>query len=169
MTVKIETAADNEVWACLDENQSFALIAGAGSGKTSSLVDALGRIRELQGRTLRQNGQRVACITYTERAVQVITTRLGFDDLYLVSTLHSFLWDQVGHFQDDIGEAIRLDRLPKLIATHRAKDNGGASQAAIIDVGMRPIGGAIGAWYRDCCWVVNLHSYPERQTMQRNG
>ena len=130
MTAKIETAADKEVWACLDEHQSFALIAGAGSGKTSSLVDALERIRELQGRSLRQNGQRVACITYTKRAVQVITTRLGFDDLYLVSTLHSFLWDQVGRFQDDIRQAIKLDRLPKLIAKHRAKDNGGASQSA---------------------------------------
>jgi DNA helicase-2/ATP-dependent DNA helicase PcrA len=130
MTVKIETAADKEVWACLDRHQSFALIAGAGSGKTSSLVDALERIRELQGPSLRQNGQRVACITYTKRAVQVITTRLGFDDLYLVSTLHSFLWDQIGRFQDDIRQAIKLDRLPQLITKQRAKDNGGSSQAA---------------------------------------
>ena len=130
MTAKIETAADKEVWSCVEEHQSFALIAGAGSGKTSSLVDALEHIRQVEGRKLRQNGQRVACITYTKRAVQVINTRLGFDDLYLVSTLHSFLWDQVGRFQDDIRQAIKVDRLPKLIAKQREKDNGGSSKAA---------------------------------------
>ena len=130
MTEKIETAADRDVWKCLDAHQSFALIAGAGSGKTRSLVDALARIRDREGHQLRQNGQRVACITYTKRAVEVIKTRLGFDELYLVSTLHSFLWGQIGRFQSDIREAIRLDRLPKLIAKEREKDNGGKSRDA---------------------------------------
>ena len=111
MTERVETAADVEVRACLDNHQSFALIAGAGSGKTSSLVDALLRIREREGRHLRQNGQRVACITFTKRAVEVIKARLGFDDLYLVSTLHSFLWDQIGRFEFDIREAPTSPRL----------------------------------------------------------
>ena len=70
------------------------------------------RIRGREGRQLRQNGQRVACITFTKRAVEVIKARLGFDDLYMVSTLHSFLWDQIGRFQFDIREALRLRRLP---------------------------------------------------------
>lgn len=131
MTERVETTADAEVRSCLDRHQSFALIAGAGSGKTSSLVDALERIREREGRQLRQNGQRVACITYTKRAVEVIKIRLGFDDLYLVSTLHSFLWDQIGCFQFDIREALRLGRLPALIAKERAKDNGGNSRGAL--------------------------------------
>jgi DNA helicase-2/ATP-dependent DNA helicase PcrA len=131
MTEKIETAADRDVWKCLDAHQSFALIAGAGSGKTESLVDALGRIREREGQQLRRNGQRVACITFTKRAVKVVETRLGFDELYLVSTLHSFLWGQIGRFQSDIREAIRLDRLPKLIAKEREKDNGGKSRDAL--------------------------------------
>ena len=131
MTEKIETAADQDVRKCLDGHQSFALIACAGSGKISSLVEALARIREREGRQLRQNGQRVACITFTKRAVEVIKTRLGFDDLYLVSTVHSFLWDQIGRFQSNIREAMRLDRLPKLIAKERDKDNGGQSRDAI--------------------------------------
>ena len=130
MAEKIETAADEAVRACLDSHRSFALIAGAGSGKTRSLVEALERIREREGRTLRQNGQRVACITYTKRAVEVIKTRLGFDDLYFVSTLHSFVWDQIGRFQSDIREALRERWLPALIAKEREKDNGGTSQTA---------------------------------------
>lgn len=131
MTEKIETVADVEVRGCLDNHQNFALIAGAGSGKTSSLVDALERIREREGQQLRQNGQRVACITFTKRAVEVINARLGFDDLYWVSTLHSFLWGQIGRFQFDIRESLRQSRLPALIAKERAKDNGGNSRTAL--------------------------------------
>ncbi|MBB5061293.1 DNA helicase-2/ATP-dependent DNA helicase PcrA [Granulicella aggregans] len=131
MTLKIETAADLAVRECLEKHRSFALIAGAGSGKTSSLVDALESVRQREGRQLRQNGQHVACITFTKRAVEVIKVRLGFDDLYRVSTLHSFLWEQMSRFQSDIREALITRRLPALIVRERAKDNGGNSRAAI--------------------------------------
>ena len=46
MGSRVECDADALVRTCLDERRSFAMIAGAGSGKTSSLVDALGRVRE---------------------------------------------------------------------------------------------------------------------------
>ncbi len=127
---KVETQADKDVQACLEGEVSFALVAGAGSGKTSSLIDALEWLREHKGKALRQNGQRVACITYTKRAVAVISERLGFDDLYAVSTLHSFLWAQFGRFHPDIRQALEKRRLPDLIAKERAKDNGGQSKAA---------------------------------------
>ena len=58
---KVETQADKDVEACLDGEISFALIAG--SGKTSSLIDALEWVREHKGKALRQTGQCVACIT----------------------------------------------------------------------------------------------------------
>jgi DNA helicase II / ATP-dependent DNA helicase PcrA len=93
MSAKVKTQADTDVHECLDAHRSFALVAGAGAGKTTSLIEALERVRDREGKLLRQNGQRIACITFTKRAVRVITTRLGFDDLYLVSTLHSFLWE----------------------------------------------------------------------------
>lgn len=130
MTGRVETKADADVRACIDGHRSFALVAGAGSGKTTSLIDALARVREREGMQLRQNGQRVACITFTKRAVSVIKSRLGFDELYLVSTLHSFLWDQISRFHDDIREALREGRIPALIQKERDKDNGGNSRAA---------------------------------------
>jgi DNA helicase II / ATP-dependent DNA helicase PcrA len=130
MSPKVETQADADVRLCLDEHRSFALVAGAGSGKTTSLIEALERVRDREGKTLRQNGQRIACITFTKRAVQVIAARLGFDDLYLVSTLHSFLWEQICRFNSDIREALRLGRLPALIQKEREKDNGGNSRSA---------------------------------------
>jgi len=106
-------------------------VAGGGSGKTSSLIEALELVRDREGKRLRQNGQKVACITFTKRAAQVISSRLGFDELYLVSTLHSFLWSQISRFHPDIREALRLARLPALIDRERSKDKGGNSRAAI--------------------------------------
>jgi len=131
MNEKVETKADIEVRARIDAHRSFALVAGAGSGKTTSLIDALAHVRAREGKQLRQNGQRIACVTYTKRAVEVIKTKLGFDELYLVSTVHSFLWEQMSRFHDDIRDALRLGRIPALIHKERKKDAGGSSRTAI--------------------------------------
>ncbi|MEM9360951.1 MAG: AAA family ATPase, partial [Pseudomonadota bacterium] len=77
------TEADKRITKCISEEKSFSVIAGAGSGKTTSLVEALKTIRDKHGKELRKNGQRVVCITYTNRAVDVISSKLGFDDLFL--------------------------------------------------------------------------------------
>ena len=130
MSARIQTAADQAVRECLAAHRSFALIAGAGSGKTTSLVDALAEIRATHGPTLRQNGQRVGCITFTKRAVEVIRQRLGSDDLYNVSTLHSFLWSEIGRFHRDIREALQSDRLPTLLAKVAEDDTGGTTKKA---------------------------------------
>lgn len=130
MSERIQTEADMKVAKCIKEKQNFAMIAGAGSGKTASLIDALGLIRTIYGPELRKNGQRVACITYTKRAVQVISNRLGFDDLFVVSTLHSFLWGEVKTFTKDIRQVLFESRIPQLIAKAVEKDNGGQSKEA---------------------------------------
>lgn len=130
MSTWVESEADALVRQCIDDRRSFAMIAGAGSGKTSSLIDALNRIRDREGDALRKHGQRIACITYTNRAVEVIKARLGFDNLYLVSTLHGFLWEQTSRFHDDIREALRESRIPALIEKAKEDDNGGKSKKA---------------------------------------
>lgn len=130
MVAWVKSEADSLVRKCLDSHRSFAMIAGAGSGKTSSLVDALARVRDKESINLRQHGQRIACITFTNRAVEVIKARLGFDDLYLVSTLHGFLWRQISHFHENIRQALRESRIPKLIEKAKADDNGGTSKKA---------------------------------------
>lgn len=130
MIARVESTADAQVHKCLEEHRSFAMIAGAGSGKTSSLVDALGRVRDREGKALKRQGQRIACITFTKRAVEVIKERLGFDDLYLVSTLHSFLWGQISRFHEDIRGALHESRIPALIAKAKEDDNGGMSKKA---------------------------------------
>src|SRR4051794_37031094 len=64
--------------------QSFFLFAGAGSGKTRTLVEVLRRLTgvvahengALFARALRARGQSVRVITYTKNAVSVIKGRL---------------------------------------------------------------------------------------------
>lgn len=131
MNAKLKpTKADNEIAACIDGEISFSVIAGAGSGKTTSLVEALKRIKDLHGRELKKNGQRIVCITYTNRAVEVISSRLGYDELFLVSTLHRFLWPEVVRFQNAIREALCAVIIPRQIEKARRDDNGGSSQRA---------------------------------------
>lgn len=130
MVAWVESEADTLVRKCLDDRRSFAMIAGAGAGKTSSLVEALGRVRDHEGAALKRHGQRIACITFTKRAVEVIRARLGFDNLYLVSTLHGFLWGQISHFHEDIRQTLRDSRIPTLINKAKEDDNGGKSKKA---------------------------------------
>lgn len=104
MTVRIsqpDTPADIELRACLDERpqRSFVMVAGAGSGKTTSLVKALAHLGQTRRLKLNTRGQRVACITYTEVAVKEIWRDVSNDPLFHVSTIHSFLWTVIRPFQ----------------------------------------------------------------------
>ena len=112
MTIRInqpDTHADKELKACLETKpvHSFVMTAGAGSGKTTSLVKALAHLAAAKGQSLRQKGQRIACITYTEVAVGEIWRDVGNAPLFHVSTIHSFLWSIIRPFADDIREWVR--------------------------------------------------------------
>lgn len=131
MSELIPTKADQEIAECIAAKQSFAMIAGAGSGKTTSLVTALKCIRDNYSSEMRRNSQKVACITYTKRAVEVIAARLEHDELYLISTLHSFLWNEIKKFTRDIRDAVATHRIPQLIEKAREDDNGGTSKKAL--------------------------------------
>jgi len=78
------------------------MIAGAGSGKTTSLIKGLAEILKEHGDRLRLRRQKVACVTYTEIAAGEIWADVGNNPLAHVSTIHSFLWSLVRPFQADI-------------------------------------------------------------------
>jgi DNA helicase-2/ATP-dependent DNA helicase PcrA len=95
---------DETITNCLNINKlsSFFLFAGAGSGKTGSLVKALKKIKERDFQELQLKGQRVAIITYTNAACDEIGRRIDYDPLFSVSTIHSFIWSLVQGFNKDI-------------------------------------------------------------------
>lgn len=105
-----DTAADIELRSYLDAESRtcFVMVAGAGSGKTTSLVKALDHVGKRHGKSLRRNGQQVACITYTEVATAEIWGDVGNIPLFHVSTIHSFLWSLVRPFQREIASWVRF-------------------------------------------------------------
>lgn len=94
--------------------RSYFLFAGAGSGKTRTLVEVLRRMtgvvdHEKGGqfaRGLRMYGRSVRVVTYTKNAVAVINGRLGDNGLVGVSTIHAFCWELISGFNDDIRAAL---------------------------------------------------------------
>lgn len=94
--------------------RSYFLFAGAGSGKTRTLVEVLRRLtgvveHEKGGqlaRRLRMYGRSIRVVTYTQNAVSVINGRLGDNDLVNVSTIHAFCWELIGGFNEDIRAAL---------------------------------------------------------------
>lgn len=119
--------------------RSFFLFAGAGSGKTRTLVAVL---RKLTGigtgdargepapavdeaafrfsRELRARAQTIRVITYTKNAALVVTGRLGANDLTQVDTIHSFCWDLIAGFDEDIREALLAMNADALQKAHDA-------------------------------------------------
>ena len=100
------TAADNKIRECLDKRQSFLLDAGAGSGKTYSLIKALNYIRGGVRSELVKNSQKVACITFTNVAKDEIIERTAHDPLFEVSTIHDFVWSVIKSFQKELKIAV---------------------------------------------------------------
>jgi DNA helicase-2/ATP-dependent DNA helicase PcrA len=123
----------------LEKPTSFFLFAGAGSGKTRSLVQALKHIAAKYGDTLRLRARQVAVITYTNAACDEITRRVEYDPLFVVSTIHSFAWSQIKGFSFDIREWLRKNlqtEIAELIAEEakgRAGTKASASRQASID------------------------------------
>jgi DNA helicase-2/ATP-dependent DNA helicase PcrA len=109
-TTKWENPIDEKIYSYLDLDlpKSFMLYAGAGSGKTRTLVAVLEVIRGEKGPRLALAGKRVAIVTYTNAACEEIKHRLKHDPLFRVSTIHSFSWELVKPFTDDIRKWLRV-------------------------------------------------------------
>lgn len=100
------TEADAKILECLKERRSFLIDAGAGSGKTSSLIRALDYIRGPDRFKTVTSSQRVACITFTNVAKNEIIERTERDPLFIVSTIHDFLWGAIKPFQKELKPAL---------------------------------------------------------------
>ena len=97
---KIEAdKVDEQIIRTLQEGRSFRVEAGAGSGKTYSLNRVIEWIQENKWSDYSRKKQNVACITYTNAAVDVIAERLAKDSFILPSTIHSFAWSAIKQYQ----------------------------------------------------------------------
>ena len=110
VTDEVTPTADDVIQECLnlETPRSFFLYAGAGSGKTHSLVVAVKSLKERERQRLTFEGRQIAIITYTNAACEEIARRLEHDPLVEVSTIHAFSWKMIKGFNDDIREWLRI-------------------------------------------------------------
>ena len=126
---------DDEINDCLsfDKPISFFLFAGAGSGKTRSLVNALNYLRKVNAKRLRLHGQRVGVITYTNAACDEIKRRLDFDPLIEVSTIHSFVWSLIGGLNFDVKQWLKVNLENEIADLEEKQSKGRAGTKAALN------------------------------------
>ncbi|MFT5297486.1 MAG: DNA helicase-2/ATP-dependent DNA helicase PcrA [Colwellia sp.] len=126
-----------EMFTAIDGGNSFRLEAGAGAGKTYSLIKALNHL--VQNRTVEfLNKQRkIACITYTNVAKNEIRERTDNHPVIYADTIHAFSWNFIKSFQAKL-----RDLMPELgdkWVTRIVEAGGIDSQKVIYDLGFPKI------------------------------
>lgn len=95
----------NRIFQCIEHKESFVLNAGAGSGKTFTLIQTIDHIANLKI----QKQQKILCVTFTNVAKDEILSRLkNFNnDKIIISTLHDFVWDYIKQFQKELQKQVK--------------------------------------------------------------
>jgi len=114
----------------LENPKSFFLFAGAGSGKTRALVEAMQIFREKYGQEFRLSARKVAVITYTNAACDEITHRIDFDPIFTVSTIHSFAWELIRSYHNDLREWLSHNLELGINALEEKQQTGRAGKAS---------------------------------------
>ncbi len=127
----------DEMFTAINNGSCFRLEAGAGAGKTYSLIKALKHIIDNRSSALSTNEQKIACITYTNIAKNEIRERTDNHPVIFADTIHAFSWSIIKSFQSQIRNLI-----PELGGRwlDRIDEAGGISdQRVIYDLGFPKI------------------------------
>lgn len=139
MTNPAEQASEEtlkKIYTALDKGNSFRVEAGAGAGKTYSLIEALKYLIKLKSVSLQKEFQKIACITYTNTAVDEIKSRIDNHPSISVDTIHGFCWSILQGFQSQMRELILSLGDEKL--NEKIEEAGGIQKQTIIyDFGYR--------------------------------
>ena len=104
----MEIDTQKSIYKNIDDFNSFRFNAGAGAGKTYALIETLKYVT-INKISAAQSPQKVACVTYTNVAVNEIKSRLGNTEVVHVSTIHERLWELIKRAQ------------PQLLQCHKEK------------------------------------------------
>ena len=95
-----------KAYDCIDAQKSFIFEAGAGAGKTYSLIHVLGYLIEKEGNALVRANKKIACITFTNVAKNQIDSRTDRHPAIFTDTIHAFCWSLIRNFQADLRRAL---------------------------------------------------------------
>lgn len=97
--IKTADEIDALIIDTLKSGRSFRVEAGAGAGKTHSLMKVIDWLEQEKDNELKKKGQKIACITYTNVAVDEINSRLKSVGFIQPCTIHNFAWEFMSSFQ----------------------------------------------------------------------
>lgn len=99
-----DSSVDLSIRECLriGSRKSFITFAGAGSGKTYSLKEALDYLKKEYSDNFVRQGRQIAVVTFTNNAADEIKDRIEQNAIFAVSTIHSFCWSAIDGFNEDI-------------------------------------------------------------------
>ncbi|HFG1856720.1 UvrD-helicase domain-containing protein [Vibrio cholerae] len=92
--------------SCIEQGQCFRLEAGAGAGKTYSLIESLKYVISLRANEFAISGKQVACITYTNVAKDEIKARTDNNPVIFADTIHAFSWSILQNYQEQLRQLI---------------------------------------------------------------
>ena len=102
---------DDIIKHTLSENNNFRVEAGAGSGKTYSLMKVIEWLQDNKSNEYKHFGKKIACLTFTNAAVDVIQSRLMEKSFITPSTIHTFAWNAIKQFQETIKNIMNANQL----------------------------------------------------------
>ncbi|EHQ06507.1 UvrD-helicase domain-containing protein [Leptonema illini] len=154
--------------SCIDNNQCFRLEAGAGAGKTYSLIETIKYLIEQRASEFLLNEQQIACITYTNVAKDEIKDRTDHHPVIFADTIHAFCWSILQNYQIKLREL-----LPSLGERweERIKEAGGiAEQIVKYDLGYPRINNReISLHHDDVVFLMaRILSYPKFQKLVKS-
>ncbi len=108
--IQEEKQIQQNIFDAIESYQNIIFNAGAGAGKTYSLIESLKYIINNKAEKLAHHNQNIICITYTNVATNEIKERLGNTKLVKVSTIHERLWDLISPYRKQLVE-IHIEKL----------------------------------------------------------
>lgn len=108
-----DCSVDDGIRECLrvGSGKNFITFAGAGSGKTYSLKEALIYLKKEHSDYFLKQGKQIAVVTFTNNAAKEVEERIESNPVFMVSTIHSFCWSAIAGFNEDIRKWY-LEKIP---------------------------------------------------------
>lgn len=100
---------EKNIIECIENRESFVLEAGAGSGKTWTLIKSILYVLEKNELAYKKENRKIACITFTRVARDEILERItanADDYLIVIDTIHEFLWRNICNYNKEIKDEL---------------------------------------------------------------
>ena len=129
--IEHDNPVDAGIRDCLElgSGKSFIIFAGAGSGKTFSLENALKHLKSLYQEMFSRLGKQVAVVTFTNNAADEIRDRVERNSIFSISTIHSFCWHTIDGLNEDIRQWF-LTEIPSVLERLKEQERRGRAVKA---------------------------------------